>query len=140
MYHGTAPWLEPRSFDALLDMPDRLRPAVCPTRWLTGPVNRSLSVSPRRAVQRAASGSIGTLTRRAALSGPAGPDPDRIAAFAQNAANIGGFSAPSSGSLREISASTSGSLPLFPPIYGSAFDLQHQAFSRRSPESRVLWP
>jgi predicted transposase/invertase (TIGR01784 family) len=28
MYHGTAPWLEPRSFDALLDVPDRLRPAV----------------------------------------------------------------------------------------------------------------
>jgi predicted transposase/invertase (TIGR01784 family) len=30
MYHGTAPWREPRSFDALLDVPDRLRPAVQP--------------------------------------------------------------------------------------------------------------
>jgi Putative transposase, YhgA-like len=30
MYHGTVPWLEPRSFDALLDVPDRLRSAVQP--------------------------------------------------------------------------------------------------------------
>jgi predicted transposase/invertase (TIGR01784 family) len=30
MYHGTSPWLEPRSFDALLDVPAGLRPAVDP--------------------------------------------------------------------------------------------------------------
>jgi len=30
MYHGTMPWSEPRSFDALLDVPTGLRPAVDP--------------------------------------------------------------------------------------------------------------
>ena len=30
MYHGTAPWSEPRSFDALLAVPPALRPAVEP--------------------------------------------------------------------------------------------------------------
>ena len=30
MYHGASPWLEPRSFDALLDVPAGLRPAVEP--------------------------------------------------------------------------------------------------------------
>jgi len=30
MYHGTTPWLEPRSFDALLDVPAGVRPAVEP--------------------------------------------------------------------------------------------------------------
>ena len=30
MYHGVTPWLEARSFDALLDVPDGLRPAVEP--------------------------------------------------------------------------------------------------------------
>jgi len=30
MYHGTMPWSEPRSFDALLDVPAGLRPAVDP--------------------------------------------------------------------------------------------------------------
>ncbi|TMQ06643.1 MAG: transposase [Deltaproteobacteria bacterium] len=30
MYHGASPWLEPRSFDELLDVPAALRPAVEP--------------------------------------------------------------------------------------------------------------
>jgi predicted transposase/invertase (TIGR01784 family) len=30
MYHGVTPWLEPRSFDALLDVPASVRPAVEP--------------------------------------------------------------------------------------------------------------
>jgi predicted transposase/invertase (TIGR01784 family) len=30
MYHGVTPWLEPRAFDALLDVPPDLRPAVEP--------------------------------------------------------------------------------------------------------------
>jgi len=30
MYHGVTPWLEPREFDALLDVPPGLRPAVEP--------------------------------------------------------------------------------------------------------------
>jgi len=30
MYHGTTPWSEPRSFDALLDVPPGVRPAVEP--------------------------------------------------------------------------------------------------------------
>ena len=30
MYHGTTPWLEPRSFEALLDVPAGVRPAVEP--------------------------------------------------------------------------------------------------------------
>ena len=30
MYHGVTPWPEPRSFDALLDIPPGLRPAVDP--------------------------------------------------------------------------------------------------------------
>ncbi len=30
MYHGEKPWLEPRSFDALLDIPASVRPAVEP--------------------------------------------------------------------------------------------------------------
>jgi Putative transposase, YhgA-like len=28
MYHGATPWSEPRTFDALLDVPPDLRPAV----------------------------------------------------------------------------------------------------------------
>jgi hypothetical protein len=30
MYHGVTPWSEPRAFDALLDVPPGLRPAVEP--------------------------------------------------------------------------------------------------------------
>jgi predicted transposase/invertase (TIGR01784 family) len=30
MYHGSAPWPEPRSFDALLEVPDQVRPALEP--------------------------------------------------------------------------------------------------------------
>jgi predicted transposase/invertase (TIGR01784 family) len=30
LYHGLTPWSEPRSFDALVDVPDSVRPAVAP--------------------------------------------------------------------------------------------------------------
>jgi len=30
MYHGATPWSEPRLFDALLDVPGGVRPAVAP--------------------------------------------------------------------------------------------------------------
>jgi len=47
MYHGTTPWSEPRSFDALLDVPDRLRPAVDP--YLGAPVVLAFASAERRA-------------------------------------------------------------------------------------------